>query len=177
MKSYVVKFSDWVPEMMKEALCDEKGVYFVFATVQAEGVGTGPYGTPMELLYIGRSKGVKDRVNGQHHRHADILKACNKYAEAFPSYYYGHVLSADGKECTKEDIVRVESALIFRKQPTLNDTADKRFHHEDTIVFLSRSDDTVNKNEDGSYTVDVKILEPLTTDAIFSFSFISLFRK
>lgn len=150
MKSYVVKFSDWVPEMMKEELCDEKGVYFVLAAVPTDGVGVIPYCIQKELLYIGRSKGVKDRINGQHHRHADILRACKKYVGAVPVYYYGHVLTVDGNECTKEDIIRVESALIFRKQPTLNGTADKKFHHEDTIVFLERADDTVNKNEDGS---------------------------
>ena len=145
MKSYIVRFSDLVPEMMKEELCDEKGVYFIFAATSVKKI----YDLK-ELLYIGRSKGVNDRINGKHHRHADILKACKKYAGAIPVYYYGHVLAAKGVECVKDDIIRVESALIFRKQPTLNDTADKKFHHEDTIVFLRRADNTVNKNEDGS---------------------------
>ena len=145
MKSYLVMVSDLVSEMMKEELCDEKGVYFIFAATSTEK----NYDLK-ELLYIGRSKGVNDRINGKHHRHEDILKACKKYAGAAPVYYYGHVLTADGNECTKEDIIRVESALIFRKQPTLNDTADKKFHHEETVVFLLRSVDTVNKKEDGS---------------------------
>lgn len=149
-KSYIVKVADWVSEMKKVELCEEKGVYFIFAASPAEKTGNYPRSTLHELLYIGRSKGVNDRINGQHHRHEDILNSCKKYKNARPVYFYGEVLSENGADCTKDDIIRVESALIFSKQPTLNATADKKFHHDDTSITLMRASDTINKNADGS---------------------------
>ena len=50
----------------------EKGVYFVLCATQND---EGEYQLN-KLLYIGKSRDIDDRLNGYHHKHADILAWC-----------------------------------------------------------------------------------------------------
>lgn len=137
MKRYTVSIGDLVTELRKPSLDDDKGVYFVFSATQNKDRAF----FLKRLLYIGRSNDVNKRINGKHHKHDAIISECEK-DDAVPVYYYAKV-SPD----THDDMVRVESALIFNKPTPLNETADKGFHHPETIIFLERSADSINKDK------------------------------
>ena len=137
VKAYIVSIGNLATELRKPSLDDDKGVYFVCsATQNKERVFN-----IKRLLYIGRSNDVNKRINGKHHKHDAIISECEK-DDAVPVSYYAKVTPN-----TKEDMVRVESALIFYKQTPLNDTANKEFHHPTTIIFLKRSADSINKDK------------------------------
>lgn len=135
MKTYTVSIGDLVSELRKPSLDDDKGVYFVFSATQNNDRAF----FLKRLLYIGRSNDVNKRINGKHHKHDAIISECEK-DDAVPVYYYAKV-SPD----THDDMVRVESALIFYKPTPLNETADKVFHHPRTHIILKRGDNSSYK--------------------------------
>lgn len=155
IKSYVVTIDDPVPELMRADIASAAGVYFIFSAVRKETADKKIVYSLRELLYIGRSNDVNQRINGQHHKHNEILKKCE--GGLIPVYYYGQVSAEDGSACLEGDYVRVESALIFDKNPVLNETADKEFHHPMTFVSLVRSADTVNKNPETGVPNDLPL--------------------
>lgn len=134
---FTITINNPVTELRKDLLPDDKGVYFICSAQRKEN---GNY-LIIRLLYIGRSNDVKDRVNGKHHKHNEILKEC-KQDNGVPVYYYGSI-----EPDTNEDIARVEAALIFSKNPILNDTANKGFHHPNTRIVLKRSQSSSQSNK------------------------------
>ena len=136
-KQYMVMVDDLVTELRKPSVEDDKGVYFIFS---ARRNGEKSYEI-VRLLYIGRSNDVNSRVNKKHHKHDAILAECKK-DNAFPVYYYAEVAPS-----TNDDLVRVESALIYNKQPCLNETADKNFHHPDSHIVLQRVAKSANASK------------------------------
>ena len=151
MKDYQVIIEDFKTELKKAELSDETGVYFVFSATFDRSEGKISYYNIHKLLYIGRSNDVQKRISGKHHKHAAIVSSCEKIAGAIPVYYYGQVLRMTGASCDNDDLVRVESALIYSKDPPLNETADKAFHHPLTKISLLRSPNTCNVDDDGEF--------------------------
>lgn len=144
VREYRVILDDPVSELHRQDMTDDAGLYFVFAAKPKRNVQGELIFALRKLLYIGRSSDVNRRMNGLHHRHEDILASCA--ADECPCYYYGRVEREDGRPCREDDYVRVESALIYGKQPLLNDTADRNFHHELTFVNLVRSRESTNRD-------------------------------
>ena len=134
MKDYIVTIDDLRTELKKDLLPSDKGVYFVFS---ARKNADAKYSI-IRLLYIGRSSDVNKRINGKHHKHADISRECTNDV-GIPVYYYGEV-----SPNTDDDVIRVEAALIFHNQPVLNQTADKNFNHQDTHILLQRNENSCN---------------------------------
>ena len=70
-------------------------------------------------------------------------------------------ITVTGRECLSQFYTRIPASL-----------RDKiaTFAHENKMLFKRNQEYVAKsyKNEDGSYTIDLKILEPLTTDSIFS---------
>lgn len=154
-REYVVILEDPVSEEKRDQLVDEAGVYFVFSAKKRSKENGKVSFLLNKLLYIGRSKDVRHRLNNQHHRHQDFLDSCDEGME--PCYYYGSISRKDDVPCTEDDYVRVESALIMDKKPVLNDTADKEFHHDLTCITLKRCDTTANRDLDTGIVKDLPL--------------------
>lgn len=144
IKEYVVTLDDPVSELCRQNIAGDAGVYFIFAAKVKVNEDGGRVFALRKLLYIGRSNDVNRRINGQHHRHGDIVAACKSGEIA--CYYYARISRSDGMACREEDYVRAESALIYEKQPLLNRTATVGFRHELTIVNLERCAESVNRD-------------------------------
>ena len=65
IKSYVVTIDDPVPELMRADIASAAGVYFIFSAVRKETADKKIVYSLRELLYIGRSNDVNQRINGQ----------------------------------------------------------------------------------------------------------------
>lgn len=131
MKSYTIEVDGFWTDISKTKVDVEKGVYFVLCATQND---EGEYQLN-KLLYIGKSRDINDRLNGYHHKHADIL-AWRVWLGGFPVYYSGTIVNENSDQVSLEDLTRVESALIYDRDPPLNKTADKKFHHPETYVKL-----------------------------------------
>lgn len=69
-----------------------------------------------------------------------------------------------GRECLAQFYTRIPASL---RDQISQFAQDNKIQFKRNQEYIAKS----YKNDDGSYTVDLKILEPLTTDAIFSLSF------
>jgi hypothetical protein len=97
------------------------GVYVVYAGMPAEK----GYCDLRELLYIGRSGDMTDRLDSSHHKYNDWHK----------HLYCGEILYFSFADTDDEE--RAEAALIYRTQPICNDTGKNGFHHPKTTINTS----------------------------------------
>ncbi len=70
-------------------------------------------------------------------------------------------ITVAGRECLSQFYTRIPASL---RDSISQFAMDNKMQFKRNQEYISKS----YKNEDGSYTVDLKILEPLTTEAIFS---------
>ena len=70
-------------------------------------------------------------------------------------------ITVAGRECLSQFYTRIPASL---RDNIAQFAQDNKMQFKRNQEYIAKS----YKNEDGSYTVDLKILEPLTTDAIFT---------
>jgi hypothetical protein len=86
-----------------------------------------------ELLYIGRSGDIAKRPGPLHHKCKDW---CRRLRKETNEVLYFSFADTDDEE-------RAEPALIYKVKPVCNDTGKDGFHHQETTIITSGSNEYI----------------------------------
>lgn len=120
MKEYSINFNGYWVEDKISGIPETSGIYLVYRCVCAEG-GV----TLKEILYIGQSKNLQDRING-HDKKVLFKRECKE----------DEIVCYSVAEVSPRDLDVVENALIFAQKPRLNDKYKERFEYEVPVSFI-----------------------------------------
>ena len=132
-KTFEVAFNNFVKDGQFDKLPDYKGIYMFRVT---ENKGDKWYST---IVYIGKAdgdKGLKGRVNENHEHLEDARKKVDykksKGIDAFLTISY-----SDKNDNNVNYLERIEAALIFAKQPSINNQGKDSFNYQKTTLNIS----------------------------------------
>lgn len=123
MKVFDINFTGLLDDSERDRFKREQGIYCVYVGKQDEKTVT-----PRKLVYIGETGDFRDRhYDKEHEHHQDFLNECRDGEEVF----YNYAITSGYEE---KDRVRVQDALIFELQPSINTSSTESFNHPKTIV-------------------------------------------
>lgn len=125
MRVFDINFMGLLDDSEKEKFTREQGIYCVYVgTVSNNKV------TPKKLIYIGETGDFRERHYDKEHEHyQDFLDECGFDEDIFYNY-------AVTTGFTTEDRVRVQDALIYELQPSINTLSTESFNHPKTVVNI-----------------------------------------
>lgn len=118
--TYSINFNGyWVDDKIS-GIPATSGIYLVYRCVQTEdGV------TLKEILYIGQSDNVHDRIN-THDKKGLFQSECKD----------GETVCYSVAEVEPNNLNIIESALIFAQKPRLNENGKDRFKYDVPVSFI-----------------------------------------
>lgn len=120
MKKYKLHFQGSISDEHRSLLPNICGVYLVYRGVWSE---KDKLFYCHEIIYIGKADDIHQR-HVSHERRSDFISACGSGEIVFYSYA---VVPAS-------DLDRVEAALIYHTQPTLNNYGKESFSYNPTHI-------------------------------------------
>lgn len=123
MKTIYLKFEGYWPEIYKDSMPKQSGIYCVYS---CKHNAVGNTVVIHKLLYIGESANVNARIQN-HNRLQDWTQKL-RYDEEL-CYSFAPIAPADRE--------RGEAALIFNHQPPMNEEHKNHFVYNDTQMILS----------------------------------------
>ena len=130
MKEIELAFEGYWGEKDKTSIPEKSGIYCVYACFISFGGGVG---LPRELIYIGESENVNDRI-AKHER-------LNNWKERLDS---GEMLCYSFAPVASVDREIAEAALIFYHQPPCNEEYTDSFPFQDTTITTSGKNDSLS---------------------------------
>ena len=122
-KTYNLDFQGYWQDKNKGGLPKEPGVYAVYkGTLQNDNLVTLE-----KIVYIGEAEDIHDRHNLKEHEHyKDFVRVCGGADKVW--YNAAKVLGG------KDELLRVENALIYKIKPEINDKEKDSFNYQTTTV-------------------------------------------
>lgn len=117
MIEYNLNFRGYWIDANTSGIPQVSGVYLVYRCTYDDG-GV----TLKELLYIGQSKNLRERIN-DHEKKEQFLRECRE----------GETICYSVAEVPQKDLDVVENALIFAQKPRLNTQYKDSFEHESPV--------------------------------------------
>ena len=125
MKIFNINFTGVLDDTERNKFKREQGIYCVYV-----GSQNNKTVTPRKLVYVGETGDFRDRHYDKEHEHyQDFLDECKDGEEIFYNY-------AVTTGFTDTDRVRVQDALIYELQPSINTSSKETFNHPETIVNI-----------------------------------------
>ena len=110
-KTIPIKFEGYYREVNRESVPNKSGVYLVYRCVYEKDTKPKPTVTLKQLIYIGESEAVRDRI-GEEHEKRECWEG---------KLETGEVLCFSFAPANEADRERAEAALVYRKKPFCND--------------------------------------------------------
>ncbi|MQY83439.1 GIY-YIG nuclease family protein [archaeon] len=127
VKTIELSFDGYYRDVNRDSISNESGVYLVYRCVYNKDVKPKPTVTLKQLIYIGESETVKDRIGEEHEKR-------EKWEEKLET---GEVLCFSFAAANKVNRERAEAALVYKKKPICNDQGKNSFNYESTTVKSS----------------------------------------
>ena len=135
MKTIKLEFKGYRREINKASLEDRAGIYCVYAGTYDPKTDSV---TPQQLLYIGETTSIQERIGGDDHEHLEDWKNALDFGQIL---MYTRAFVSD-----EDDRIRAEAALIYHCQPPINDSGKDGFHHLDTEMLITGKHDFIDSN-------------------------------
>lgn len=123
-KTIPLEFKGYWRDEKRSSVPNASGVYLVYRCVYNKNAKPKPTVSLKQLIYIGESEAVRDRI-GEDHERRECWEGKLKT---------GEVLCFSYASANKADRERAEAALIFKKKPTCNDQGKDSFSYEKTTI-------------------------------------------
>ena len=120
MRRYNLHFEGSLLDEYRSNLPTYSGIYLVYrGTLSTDRKSL----ICAEIIYIGQAEDIRRR-----------LSAHNKRTEFFEKLQKGEVLFYSYAKVEQDNLDRVENALIYKCQPTLNETGRDSFPYPSTVI-------------------------------------------
>ena len=131
-KIYNLHFGGSISDSQRNLLPTYSGIYLVYRGGYNKEKKTF---TCKEIIYIGQADDINDR-HKNHEKRDEFLATCGPGEMVFYSYV----------KVDKNDLDRVENALVFKMQPILNDKLKQIFPYDETTIVSDGACALLNKN-------------------------------
>lgn len=126
-KTIELEFKGYHREVNRENVSNDSGVYLVYRCVYNPNNKPKPTVTLNQLLYIGESETMKDRICNEHEKRECWEDKLQRGEVLCYSYALANIA---GRE-------RAEAALIYKKKPICNEQGKDSFTYDTTTVKSS----------------------------------------
>ena len=123
-KTIELKFDGYWRDEKRSGVPNKSGVYLVYRCVYNKDAKPKPTVTLKQLIYIGESKAVRDRI-GEEHEGRECWEGKLKT---------GEVLCFSFTPASEADRERAEAALVYKKKPICNDQGKDSFNYDKTTI-------------------------------------------
>jgi len=123
-KEIELKFSGYYRDVNRKSVPNTSGVYLVYRCVYNKEVKPKPTVTLKQLIYIGESEAVRDRI-GEEHEGRECWEG---------KLETGEVLCFSFAPASEADRERAEAALVYKKKPICNDQGKDSFNYDKTTI-------------------------------------------
>ena len=124
MEEIELKFNGYYRDVNRHIVSNKSGVYLVYRCVYNKDKKPKPTVTLKELIYIGESETIRDRI-GEEHESRKCWEGKLKT---------GEVLCFSFAPAIEKDRKRAEAALVYKKKPVCNDQGKDSFNYDKTII-------------------------------------------
>lgn len=133
--TFDISFNKYIKDLEFDKLPEYKGIYlFKVTTIKDNNYHS-------RIVYIGKAdgeKGLKGRVGENHEHIADARKKVEE-AKKNDETAFLTIVYSDENSNNEPHLERIEAALIYAKQPSINTQGKDSFNYPETVINISGS--------------------------------------